>query len=93
MNRTTEGSIQKRAMLVGGETIPLENGEIEMPPENAKKAEEIIKNIEQGNFMTITVENCNAKDVLSKEDIAKLEQNRKARRTRSALRREKEEVK
>lgn len=93
MNHTTEDSKQN-AILVGGETYALENGKIEMPPEHAKTTKTIIENIEQGNFMTISIGKCKAEDILSKKDIAKLLKVRNARKTRSALnRRGKEEVK
>lgn len=93
MNRTTEGSNQN-IILVGGETFALENGKIEMPPEQAKTTKSIISHIKQGNFMTISVGNCKAEDVLSPKDVAKLQKIRSARKTRSALKRKgKEEVK
>ena len=41
--------------------------------------------------MTISVGNCKAEDVLSKSDIAKLQKNRKERKTRNALKRKEQE--
>ncbi len=90
MNRTIAGS-NKKAILVGGDTYTLEDGRIEIPPEQAKTTKNILENIEQGNFMTISVGNCKAEDVLSKSDIAKLQKNRKERKTRNALKRKEQE--
>lgn len=83
MNRTTEGSKQK-AILVGGDTIPLENGKIQIPPEQAKTNEEVIANIEMGNFKEISTGNCKAEDVLTPEQIKILKHNRKQRKTRNS---------
>ena len=55
MNRTTEGS-KARAIIVGGDTIALEDGRIEMPPEQAKISEKVLDNIIIGNFQEIKME-------------------------------------
>ena len=80
MNQTIEDS-KKMVVLVGGDTIVLEDGKLEMPPEQAKNAKEVGNNIEIGNFQEIKVGNCKAEDILSKEQIAILMKNRKARKT------------
>ena len=86
MNQTTEDS---RQILFGGDTIVLEDGRLEMPPEQAKNTSTVVKNIEEGNFITIQVGNCKAEDILSKEQMAILKTNRESRKTRQALSREK----
>ena len=75
------------AIVVGGETVALENGKIEMPPEQAKNTQEILNNIEKGNFQEIKVGNCRAEEILSKKQLEILKANRKERRTKKALER------
>lgn len=87
MNRTTEDS-KRMATLVGGETIPQKDGKIEMPPENAKNAEEVLNHIIAGMFQEIKVGNCKAQDMnFSKEQMAQLQANREERKTSKALQR------
>ena len=83
MNHTTEDS-REFAELVGGDTIPLEDGTIEMPPEQAKNTAKIVEDIEQGDYMIISVGYCKAEDLLSKMQIEKLKANRAARVTEKA---------
>lgn len=90
MNRTTEGS-NKNIILVGGETYALEDGTIEIPPEQAKTTKAVIENIKLGDFMEIHAGNCRAEDILSKQDIEVLKQNREERKTRKAVERKQEE--
>ena len=87
MNRTTEDS-RKLQTLVGGETIPQEDGKIEMPPENSKNVEEILNYIIAGMFQDIKTGNCTAQDMnFSKEQMEQLKENRKERKTQKALQR------
>ena len=87
MNRTTEGS-KARAIIVGGDTIALEDGRIEMPPEQAKSSEIVLDSIIIGNFQEIKIENCKAEDILSKEQIIELQKCRAERKTEKALKRQ-----
>lgn len=85
MNRTTEGS-KSLATLVGGDTVALEDGKIEMPPEQAKNAEEVLNYIIAGMFQEIKVGNCKAQDMkFSEEQMAQLKANREERKTSIAL--------
>lgn len=83
MNRTIEDS--KLAIVVGGDTIVHEDGKLEMPPEQAKNTKIIIKEIEDGNCITIPVGNCKAEDILSKKQIEELKDNREERKTEKAI--------
>ena len=87
MNRTTEDS-KIRAIMVGGDTIALEDGKIEMPPEQAKSSEIVLDNIIIGNFQEIKMENAKAEDILSKKQIAELQKYRAERKTQKALKRQ-----
>ena len=87
MNRTTEDS-KIRAIMVGGDTIALEDGKIEMPPEQAKSSEIVLDNIIIGNFQEIKMENAKAEDILSKKQIAELQKYRAERKTEKALKRQ-----
>lgn len=82
MNRTTEGS--KKAIMIGGDTIALKNGKIEMPPEHAKSTKEVLNNIIVGNFQEIKMEDGRAEDILSKKQIAELQKYRAERKTKKA---------
>lgn len=87
MNRTTEDS-KIRAIMVGGDTIALEDGKIEMPPEQAKSSEIVLDNIIMGNFQEIKMENAKAEDILSKKQIIELQKYRDERKTQKALERQ-----
>lgn len=87
MNRTTEDS-KIRAIMVGGDTIALEDGKIEMPPEQAKSSEKVLDNIIIGNFQEIKMEKARAEDILSKEQIIELQKYREDRKTEKALKRQ-----
>lgn len=87
MNRTTEDS-KIRAIMVGGDTIALEDGKIEMPPEQAKSSEIVLDNIIMGNFQEIKMENAKAEDILSKQQIIELQKYREERKTEKALKRQ-----
>lgn len=82
MNRTTEGS--EKAIMIGGDTIALKNGKIEMPPEQAKSTKEVLNNIIVGNFQEIKMEDGRAEDILSKKQIAELQKYRAERKTKKA---------
>lgn len=86
MNQTIEDS-GKMAILVGGHTIVLDVATIEMPPEHAKSTESVLDSIEVGDVQEIKMGSCNERDVLSKDQISILKQNRAARKTRKALER------
>lgn len=87
MNRTTEDS-KIRAIMVGGDTIALEDGKIEMPPEQAKSSEIVLDNIIIGNFQEIKMEKAKAEDILSKKQIIELQKYREERKTEKALKRQ-----
>ena len=84
MNQTTADS-RKWQVIVGGDTVSLEDGTIQMPPEQAKSTEVILNNIIIGNFQEIKMENCKAEQVLSKAKIVDLEKYRAERKTEKAL--------
>lgn len=85
MNQTTADS-KKIAILVGGDTIVLEDGKLEMPPEQAKNAKEVLNSIFEGLFQEIKVGDCNVQDMnFSKEQRKQLELNREQRKTKKAL--------
>lgn len=86
MNRTTEDS-KARAIIVGGDTIALEDGKIEMPPEQAKSSEKVLDSIIIGNFQEIKMENAKAEEILSKKQIIELQKYREERKTKKALER------
>lgn len=86
MNRTTEDS-RELQVLVGGDTVALEDGTIQMPPEQAKNSEEVLDNIIRGIFQEIKVENGRAEDILSKNKIIDLQKYRAERKTEKAIRR------
>ena len=71
MNQTTEDS-NGRVIIVGGDTIPQEDGRIEIPPEQAKNFTPVLENIELDN-MTISMSDCKAEDVLTPEQIEEFE--------------------
>lgn len=89
MNQTIEDS-KAIGIMVGGNTIPSEDGKIEMPPEQAKNTKNIAENIEIGNVQVISVGNTTLHDMnFSKEQIETLKANREARKTAKALARTK----
>lgn len=86
MNRTTEDS-KKWQVFAGGQTIPLENGKIEIPPKKADRADEVVDNILNDGFTIIRLGICKAEDILSKKQIEELKVIRKERKTEKALQR------
>ena len=92
MNQTTEDS-KKIATLVGGDTIVKEDGKLEIPPEQAKNAQNFLNTIFEGMFQEIKVENCNIKDMnFTTEQKEELKQNRNQRKTRLAILRRQQEM-
>ena len=92
MNQTTEDS-KKIATLVGGDTIVKEDGKLEIPPEQAKNAQNVLNTIFEGMFQEIKVENCNIKDMnFTAEQKVELKQNRNQRKTRLAILRRQQEM-
>lgn len=92
MNQTTEDSKQL-ATLVGGDTIVKEDGKLEIPPEQAKNAENVLNTIFEGMFQDIKVEKCNIKDMnFTKEQKEELKHNRNQRKTRLAILRRQQEM-
>lgn len=92
MNQTTEDS-KKLATLVGGDTIVKEDGKLEIPPEQAKNAQNVLNTILEGMFQEIKVENCNIKDMnFTAEQKEELKQNRNQRKTRLAILRRQQEM-
>ena len=92
MNQTTEDS-KKIATLVGGDTIVKEDGKLEIPPEQAKNAQNFLNTIFEGMFQEIKVENCNIKDMnFTAEQKEELKQNRNQRKTRLAILRRQQEM-
>ena len=86
MNQTTEGS-KKWQVIAGGQTIPLEDGKIDMPPKNADRSDEVVDNIIIGNFQEIKVGTCRGTDILSNAQIIELKKYREERKTKKALER------
>lgn len=82
MNQTIDGS---RQMLVGGDTIPLEDGKIEMPSAQAKTTNIVVEEIEQGNSLNITLSDARADEILSDEQVEILKANRASRVTEKAI--------
>ena len=92
MNQTTEDS-KKLETLVGGDTIVKEDGKLEIPPEQAKNAQNVLNTIFEGMFKEIKVENCNIKDMnFTAEQKEELKQNRNQRKTRLAILRRQQEM-
>ena len=92
MNQTTEDS-KKIATLVGGDTIVKEDGKLEIPPEQAKNAKNVLNTTFEGMFQEIKVENCNIKDMnFTTEQKEELKQNRNQRKTRLAILRRQQEM-
>ena len=92
MNQTTEDS-KNIATLVGGDTIVKEDGKLEIPPEQAKNAQNVLNTIFEGMFQEIKVENCNIKDMnFTAEQKEELKQNRNQRKTRLAILRRQQEM-
>lgn len=79
MNQTTEDS-NKRAIIVGGDTVALEDGTIKIPPEQAKDFTPIFENVEKGNVVEFSVNGDFSLKNLSTEQLKEfLEQKRKGR--------------
>ncbi|MFR0823203.1 MAG: hypothetical protein ACLU84_04160 [Clostridia bacterium] len=91
---TSVGSNKKTiATIVGGEEIPLENGEIVMPPENAKDMKDVCNQLWNDYVIEIsTIDGALEMGKYSIPEIKRLEEERKTRRTKQALeRRQREE--
>ena len=65
MSRAIEDSKQK-AIVVGGAIVPLEDRTIEIPPEKAKDFTQLITDIENGEYIVISVKD-NTKETQSPE--------------------------
>lgn len=79
MNQTTEDS-NKRAIIVGGDIVALEDGTIKIPPEQAKDFTPIFENVEKGNVVEFSVNGDFSLKNLSTEQLKEfLEQKRKGR--------------
>ena len=80
MSQTNVDSKQK-ATMVGGCTYPEEKGTITMPPDQAKDFTSVENNIENGEFITISVSGkCDIREVLSPTEIEQFKAGRKENR-------------
>lgn len=87
MNRTIDDS-RELQILVGGDTIALEDGIIKMPPEQAKETKQVIDNLIIGAIQEIKVEeDKNIEQKLTKAQIIVLKEYRENRKTKLALER------
>ena len=85
MNPTIEDS-KEFIEIVGGDTIVLEDGRLEMPPEQAKRmGQEMINAIRDGIYSSIKVEKALAENDLTKEQVATLVQLRNRRKTEKSI--------
>ena len=75
-------------MVVGGNSIPLENGKIEMPPENAKEMSDLSNQLWNDYTIEIsTIDGAINMGKYSNAEINRLEQERKSRMTKTAIER------
>lgn len=89
---TNVDSSKKNIMkVVGGQNVPLENGEFVMPPENAKDMKDLCKQLWDNYIMEISVDNGIDLGKCSNKEINRLEQARKDRMTQNAIARRQKE--
>ncbi|MFR2533839.1 MAG: hypothetical protein ACLTEH_01920 [Clostridia bacterium] len=93
MNEPTNVDSSKKNIMnvVGGQSVPLENGEFVMPPENAKDMKELCNQLWNEYILEISVENGMDMGKCSNKEINRLEQARKARMTANAIARKQKE--